>query len=185
MTTIAGLVKEYYDITGSGSTNKLTNLAKAACGCADILTKQLPPEQFEAVKNWLKNDAITKGKYKQDVETTPYAHEIVPTPTQPDSMCVQASKKGKTGGSIVKRADKVAAKDTRTLTTTFIVTPAPNTQVRIYLEPEFVVALESFAPDKQAQREFLKNVGLAGNSANPSSNARCAIVTELLARVQP
>jgi len=96
-----------------------------------------------------------------------------------ESGLVKAANKGKTKGSIVKRADKLAAKDTRTATTTFILTPEPNTPVRIYLEPEFVTALESFAPDKQAQREFLKGVALTGNSANPSSNARCAIVKAL------
>ena len=65
MATIADLVKQYYGITGSGSTNKLTNQAKDACGCADTITKQLSPAQFEAVATWLKNDAIAKGKFAE------------------------------------------------------------------------------------------------------------------------
>lgn len=176
MQTIAEVVKKFYGITGSGSTNKLTTKAKAACGFADIPTRQLKPEQFDKVRNWLKNDAIAKGNFKADVnvcdENTLYAHETPPTPSESNLTSVQTQDKPR---SMIKGAESVRF--------TIRFAEGKGGRKDVFIERPFSDALNHIMPDDKKRSQWLVECVRTAGEQNPASFIRCSVVDALFNRV--
>lgn len=163
MATLAFYVKKYYGYTSSNMTNKVTTAAKSALGFADVPTNKLTPEQFESVVNWFRNDAVAKGKYKPATESNSTSvQEQETTLTATESKSVR--KMGLKGVDTTRFQIKQDAK-----------------YLSVYLEPEFIAALDVIAsPNK---KEWLMNVIAVSGQRNPASAIRGALVNELLNRV--
>ncbi len=175
MATIAALVKEYYNITGSGPTNKLTTKAKNECGYVAIATKQLNPVQFEAVKNWFKTDAIAKGKYKE-ADTAQQASEVTPCSLEPATLPAQND-----STSIPEQIKpKNPLKGITAVRYTIRLEDGKAGRRDIFIEPEFNEALLKLLPDTTKRVDWLKNMLITTTDKNPVSAIRCEIVSALL-----
>lgn len=118
------------------------------------------------------NTAVRPPETVQNV--TPQAPEVAPMPTETQTASVPEQKspvKRVRGATKSKPAGKANIAP-------IIITATKGVQTRLYLEPEFITALDTIAPtDRKA---WLIEVINNSDKANPASAVRCAIVTALL-----
>ena len=179
--TMAQAVERIYGNTSGKKANEYTTAAKKACGLSDIPTKKLTDKQRSEVIGWFLKDAIAKDKAELVAEPTPYAHETVPEPTQPDSTSVQAQTLTNSRATPTRSTNKMKNKAIRGVEAKLIHIRTPdNVRKAVWLEPVFYEALERVTADKN-QSQWLTDILVNVGEGNLASAVRCSIVKELLA----